>query len=91
MRFLPPSEGLLSNENVVWARKQGIGFWIPFFSIFLLVGGCLLIVFSFGFAGVYRWRCGNSSGSSWSVLLGKGNDRSAKNQILSYKSAYNTK
>jgi hypothetical protein len=51
MRFAPPSEGLLPNENVVWARKQGIGFWIPFCSIFLGVGGFLLVVFSLAFIG----------------------------------------
>jgi hypothetical protein len=51
MRFNPPTEGLLPDENVVWARKQGIGFWIPFFSIFIGVGGFLLIIFSFAFAG----------------------------------------
>jgi len=51
MRFAPPREGMLANENVVWARKQGIGFWIPFFSVFLGVGGCLLIFFSLGFVG----------------------------------------
>jgi hypothetical protein len=52
MRFAPPNEGMLSNENVVWARKQGIGFWIPFFGIFLVVGGALLISFSFAFVGI---------------------------------------
>jgi hypothetical protein len=52
MRFAPPSEGLLSNENVVWAKKQGIGFWIPFFGMFLVVGGFLLISLSFAFVGV---------------------------------------
>jgi hypothetical protein len=52
MRFVPPAEGLLPNENVVWARKQGIGFWIPFFGIFLVVGGCLLIALSSAFIGV---------------------------------------
>ena len=51
LRFAPPTEGLLPDENVVWARKQGIGFWIPFFSIFVGVGGFLLIVFSSVFVG----------------------------------------
>jgi hypothetical protein len=51
LRFAPPTEGLLADENVVWARKQGIGFWIPFFAIWVLVGGVLLMSFSFGFGG----------------------------------------
>ena len=51
MRFAPPNEGLLSNENVVWTRTE-IGFWISSFGIFLVVGGVLLISFSFAFAGV---------------------------------------
>lgn len=51
MRFNPPSEGLLPDENVVWARKQGIGFWIPFFAIWIAVGGFLLIVFAAIFGG----------------------------------------
>lgn len=51
MRFAPPTEGLLPDENVVWARKQGIGFWIPFFAIWILCGGALLISFGFAFGG----------------------------------------
>jgi len=30
MRFEPPTEGLAQYERVVWARKQGIGFFLPF-------------------------------------------------------------
>jgi len=51
MRFNPPTEGLQQDENIVWARKQGIGFWIPFFAIFVGVGGFLLIIFSSVFVG----------------------------------------
>jgi len=51
MRFNPPAEGLQQDENIVWARKQGIGFWIPFFAIWILVGGTLLISFGFAFGG----------------------------------------
>jgi len=51
LRFAPPTEGLLPDENVVWARKQGIGFWIPFFAIWIIVGGSLLISFAFAFEG----------------------------------------
>lgn len=51
MHFNPPTEGLQQDENVVWARKQGIGFWIPFFAIWILVGGILLVTFSFAFIG----------------------------------------
>jgi len=50
MRFNPPAEGLLPDENVVWARKQGMGPWIIFFLIFL-VGGSMLICFAFAFSG----------------------------------------
>jgi len=51
MHFNPPTADLQQDENVVWAKKQGIGFWIPFFAIWILVGGILLITFSFTFAG----------------------------------------
>jgi hypothetical protein len=51
LRFAPPTEGLLPDENVVWARKQGVGFWIPFFAIFTVIGGFLLIIFAFAFVG----------------------------------------
>ena len=52
MRFEPPTEGLAQYERVVWARKQGIGFFLPFSVIWIVVLGAGGIGVSFALVGV---------------------------------------
>ena len=52
MRFEPPTEGLAQYERVVWARKQGIGFFLPFSVIWIVVLGAGGIAVSFALVGV---------------------------------------
>ena len=52
MRFEPPTEGLAQHERVVWARKQGIGFFLPFSVIWIVVLGTGGIAVSFAMGGV---------------------------------------
>jgi len=52
MRFDPPAEGLRPGEDVVWARKSGMSFWVIWSSGMLGIGGALCAVFAFLFVGI---------------------------------------
>lgn len=52
MRFSPPEEGLELGENVVWARKRGMSFWVIFCSMMLGIGGTVCTINAFVFVGV---------------------------------------
>jgi hypothetical protein len=52
MRFNPPEEGLEAGENIVWARKRGISFWVIFCSMMLGIGGTVCTVNAFAFVGI---------------------------------------
>jgi hypothetical protein len=43
MRFLPPNEGLERGEEVIWARKKGVNFWVVFFGFIVIIGAPLVI------------------------------------------------